>query len=91
MKALGKSLRLAAGFEGVTLIILLCVAVPLKYGWGNPTLVRGLGPIHGVAFLTYIYQVLKASARQKLSLKPTLTLVAAGFVPGGTFVALRRL
>ena len=39
-----------AFLEGLTLIALVCVAMPLKYWAGMPQAVSIIGPIHGVAF-----------------------------------------
>ncbi|RYF49924.1 MAG: DUF3817 domain-containing protein, partial [Cytophagaceae bacterium] len=44
-------LRVIGFLEGVSLIALLGIAVPLKYAFGNPTLVKMIGPVHGVLFL----------------------------------------
>jgi len=46
-----KALRITAFAEAVTLILLVCVAVPLKYVLGMPAFVAALGPVHGVAFI----------------------------------------
>ena len=90
MKALPLSLKFAAWFEGATLLLLVLVAVPTKYWGANPTLVRLLGPVHGVAFLTYLYQVGRASAQGLLSWKQTTRFMVASFFPGGTFLVMAR-
>lgn len=40
--------------EGISFLLLLFVAVPIKYLGNNPALVHLLGPIHGGLFLLYI-------------------------------------
>ena len=49
-----RRLRHAALGEGVTLLVLLGIAVPLKYMAGQALLVKVMGPLHGVAFLYYL-------------------------------------
>ena len=44
----------ASLFEGSTLVILVCVAMPLKYMAGMPMAVRVTGMIHGVLFLLFL-------------------------------------
>ena len=43
----------AAVLEGVTLLVLLGIAVPLKHLAGVPNGVSWVGPVHGVAFMVY--------------------------------------
>lgn len=50
-------LRLAGALEGTTLVLLL-VAVPLKYLADEPGVVSVLGPVHGIAFVLYVMAVL---------------------------------
>ncbi|MDF2372415.1 MAG: DUF3817 domain-containing protein [Rhizobiaceae bacterium] len=49
-------LRLAGFVEGTTLLVLLLIAVPLKYGLDMPAFVSTMGPIHGLAFVFYFTQ-----------------------------------
>ena len=72
--------------EGSTLVLLLLVAVPLKYKMGMPTVVSIMGPIHGVAFLAYIAALIAALGVGLItSLKLVVGTVAA-FIPFGSFV-----
>lgn len=49
-----RRLRHAALGEGTTLLILLGIAVPLKYIAGQALAVKVMGPLHGMAFLYYL-------------------------------------
>ncbi len=40
-------LRLLGLLEGISLLVLVGVAVPLKHLYHDPSLVRALGPVHG--------------------------------------------
>ena len=46
--------RIVAFLEGVSYILLLFIAVPIKYNMGDPTYVKLLGMPHGILFISYI-------------------------------------
>ena len=60
-------LRWASFLEGLTLILLVCLAVPLKRMAGMPEFVTVMGPIHGLAFVAYLAMVARSSAASLLS------------------------
>lgn len=86
MKPDFKTLRWVALFEGTSLLLLLFVAVPLKYYAGMPEVVKIIGPVHGVLFLTFLVLLFSHAAKQDLSLGKTITGLFASFIPFGTFV-----
>ncbi len=51
-------LRVIAFAEGVSFLILLFIAMPLKYIWGQPSAVKNFGTVHGLLFILYILYVL---------------------------------
>lgn len=57
-----KRLELLSIIEATTLVLLVCVAVPLRHGFDWPLGSRILGPIHGVAFLAYTWAALQTVA-----------------------------
>ena len=79
-------LRWAALFEGSSLILLLFVAMPLKYYAGIPEAVKIIGPAHGILFLSFIVLLLSHTAKSELSLVKTVTGLIASFIPFGTFI-----
>lgn len=79
-------LRWAALFEGSSLLLLLFVAMPLKYYAGIPEAVKIVGPIHGVLFLTFLVLLLSHASKKELGFVKTLTGFFASFIPFGTFV-----
>lgn len=79
-------LRWAALFEGSSLILLLFVAVPLKYYAGIPEAVKIIGPLHGVLFLSFIVLLFSHSAKNELSLVKTMIGFIASLIPFGTFI-----
>jgi len=79
-------LRWAALFEGSSLILLLFVAMPLKYYAEIPMAVKIVGPIHGILFLTFLVLLFSHAAKRELSLLKTITGFFASFIPFGTFI-----
>lgn len=85
-------LRLVGFLEGISLLVLLCIAVPLKYGYDDPSLVRGLGPIHGLFFLLYVLNALSVGVEQQWQFKTTTwKVLLACIIPFGTFYIDRKI
>ena len=84
-------LRLYAFLEGSSLLLLLLVAMPLKYLFGLPLAVRVVGGVHGLLFLLFVSALYRAASERDWSRRESLTAFAAALIPGGTFVLDRRL
>ncbi len=85
-------LRLIAYCKGISLLILIFVAVPLKHFYGNPSLVKSLGPIHGVLFLLFIFNTLSVGIEQHWKFKTTTwKVLLACIIPFGTFYIDHRI
>jgi integral membrane protein len=79
-------LRLIAFLEGISLIILVFVGVPMKYFFGNHSVVTVLGPIHGALFLLFVFNALHVGVEQKWRfMETTWKVLLASVVPFGTF------
>ena len=79
-------LRIVGFFEGISLILLLFVAVPLKYIWGYPQGSQILGTIHGALFLLFIINTLSVGVEQNWKFATTTWMVLlACVIPFGTF------
>ena len=81
--------RIVAFWEGISYLLLLFVAMPLKYGLGIAMAVKIVGMAHGVLFLGYC--VTLALAAQRLGVRRSLLAFVLAFVPGGTFWLEARL
>jgi integral membrane protein len=57
-------LRLIGYLEGLSLIVLLFVAVPLKHFYNEPGLVSNMGPIHGSLFLLFVYTAISVGVKR---------------------------
>src|SRR5688572_25513759 len=81
--------RIVAFWEGISFLLLLFVAMPLKYGLGVDVAVRIVGMAHGILFLAYIATL--AFAARRLGTRRTLIAFVIAFIPGGTFWLEARL
>lgn len=84
-------LRAIAILEGTTLVALMLVAVPLKRLAGIDDAVTIMGPVHGVAFLVYLYATVEAWAAGWLPAYRLALCVLVAFIPFGTWVHDRYL
>jgi integral membrane protein len=84
--ALGR-LRIIAFTEGVSYLILLFIAMPLKYVWGQPAAVKNFGSVHGLLFVLYILYVFLCKIEYRWTLKKTLILLGISILPFGNFYA----
>ena len=78
-------LRAIGLLEGISFLVLLGVAMPLKYVWGEPQAVRVVGMAHGVLFLAYVTAAVQAWLEHNWSWKRAAWVIAASLVPFGTF------
>jgi integral membrane protein len=81
---LGRLLKI--GFaEGVSFLILLFIAMPLKYIADMPTPVRVVGMLHGVLFVMYALALALATLAYKWKIKTAIIAFLISFLPFGTF------
>ena len=84
-------LRLVGNVEGISYLVLLFIAMPLKYLAGMPLAVRAVGMAHGVLFVLFVVALLHAAAVRRWPLLRTALALASSLVPFGTFVLDRSL
>ena len=86
-----RRMRLVSLLEGTTLVTLVFVAAPLKHlaGYGGVTSV--LGPIHGMAFLLYVWMLIRTAVGGDWSKSELVRMAVAALVPFGAFVTERAL
>ena len=84
-------LRITGILEGISFLLLLGFAMPMKYIWHQEIYVRYCGLTHGILFILYCLCLLHAKRAHGWKLKFSLVLFLAAFVPFGTFVADRKL
>jgi len=79
-------LRIIGILEGISLLVLMGIAMPLKYMAGNPGPVRITGWIHGILFVLFMMAVLVVFIQRRWPYKILLFAFLAAFFPFGTFV-----
>ena len=79
--------RVLAYTVGVGLVILVLVAVPLKYFADSPTLVAIVGPLHGFLYMVYLVAAVNLAFRSRWSPVKTVLVMLAGTIPTMSFVA----
>jgi integral membrane protein len=86
-----RRLRLVALLEGSSFLVLLFIAMPLKYLAGLPLAVRITGSVHGLLFLLFLAALYRAARERDWPLRRSLLAFVASIVPFGTFVFDRSL
>ena len=76
--------------EGASFLILLLVAMPLKYWAGLPMATRVVGLLHGVLFVAYVVLICEALGAGRFTLRTALLAFLASLLPLGPFVFERR-
>jgi integral membrane protein len=86
-----RNYRIAAWVTGIGLLVLVLVAMPLKYIFGQPQLVAVVGVTHGFLYMIYIVCTLLLAERCRWKPLDALLILIAGTVPVASFVAERRV
>ena len=89
-KQLGR-MRLTSILEASTLAILVFVAVPLKHAFGMPQVVSVMGPVHGLAFLFYIWMLIQSHFQVGWTGREWVRMILCAFIPLAGFVNERLL
>jgi integral membrane protein len=86
-----RNFRIVALLEATSFLLLLLVAMPLKYGADQPIAVEIMGPIHGVLFIAYVIMVLAIRDEMSWNLKTSVLVLLGAVVPFGGYVVDRWL
>ncbi len=78
-------LRKISYIEGLSLIILFFVAMPIKYILGEPLAVRIAGTIHGLLWLTFLYALYTAHNKNKFEKNLSISILILSVIPFGCF------
>lgn len=72
--------------EGLSYLLLLFFAMPLKYMFGFPIAVKIAGSIHGLLFVLYVLFLFQASLDLKWNAKNSIYSFVASLIPFGSFM-----
>ena len=86
-----QTLRIVGLLEGLSFLLLLFIAMPMKYMLDNPILVKYVGMGHGVLFILFLIVLFAVCEKQKWSITIFLMGLAASILPFGPFVFDRKL
>ncbi len=80
-----KTFKILAIAEGISFLVLLLIAMPLKYTFQIPEPVKYFGWAHGVLFVLYCLLLLQVYIVVKWSFFKILIAFIVSFIPLGTF------
>lgn len=84
-------LRLIGYLEGISFLVLLFIAMPLKYLAHQPAAVKTVGMAHGLLFVLYVFLLIQNTIELSWSWRKAALGFVASLLPLGTFWADRRL
>ena len=86
-----RNYRVAAWVTGIGLLVLVFIAMPLKYFFGDERLVGYVGMLHGFLYMAYIVCTLILAERCRWRPLDALVILLAGTIPIASFVAERQV
>jgi integral membrane protein len=86
-----KLFRRISWAEGISFLVLLFIAMPLKYGLGFALAVKIVGWAHGVLFILYFAFGLQAAKAEGWGMRTMGVAVVSSVIPLGPFILDRHL
>ena len=90
MKLSLNTFRKISFLEGVSFLLLLGIAMPLKYIWQMPEMVQYVGMAHGILFILYIVGAYILYHQLNWNFKTLGIVVLCSILPFGPFYAERK-
>lgn len=78
-------------WEGYSYLLLLLVAMPLKYFADMPLAVRYVGSLHGVLFVAFIYTIVVLFNKKSFDMLQSIKALILSIIPFGTFFLKKLL
>ncbi len=85
-----KSFRLISILEGLSFLILLGIAMPLKYIYNIPEAVQAIGMAHGILFILYLFGAFFMKQKLSWSFQTLLIVILCSVLPFGPFYADKK-
>lgn len=85
-----KIFKLISMLEAISFLVLLMIAMPLKYIWEMPQMVETVGMAHGVLFILYVFGAYWMYEKLNWNLKTFAITVLCSVVPFGPFYVERK-
>jgi integral membrane protein len=86
-----RNYRVAAWVTGIGLLVLVFIAMPLKYFFGEPRPVALVGMMHGFLYMAYIVCTLILAERCRWRPLDAVVILLAGTIPIASFIAERQV
>ncbi|MBW3468522.1 DUF3817 domain-containing protein [Arthrospiribacter ruber] len=86
-----KRFKITSIIEGISFLVLLFIAMPLKYQLDMPLAVTYVGWVHGILFVIYIYVVFPTARKVGWDFTKTFFALVASVLPFGPFIFDRYL
>lgn len=83
--------RVVAFIEGISYLVLLFIAMPLKYYADLPMAVTITGGLHGVLFVAYVLTLAHVYFHDKWKFSQGFIAFVASLIPFATFLLDRKL
>ena len=83
--------RLISLLEGISYVVLLGIAMPLKYAAGHPEAVRIAGAVHGALFVAFCVALFAVANNRNWTRRQGATSTVAALLPLGAFWLEHRL
>ncbi len=81
-----KRFRFIAILEGISYLLLLFIAMPLKYFAGMPEAVKYVGWAHGVFFIFFLLALLQVWILKPWNISKVIVAFIASLLPFGTII-----
>lgn len=76
--------------EGISFLLLLFIAMPLKYIWDQPQMVEIVGMLHGILFVAYILGAFYLYKPMEWKFKTLLIICVSSVLPFGPFYVEKK-
>jgi integral membrane protein len=86
-----KTFGIIGNIEAVSYLLLVCIAMPLKYAADMPQMVSWVGMIHGVLFVAYVAAIVVVLILRKLTVLQGIIALVASLLPFGPFIFDRKV
>jgi len=85
-----KAFKYISILEGISFLLLLFIAMPLKYIWDLPQMVQQIGMAHGVLFIAYVMGAVWLFKPLNWKMKELFLILACSLVPFGPFYVEKK-
>ncbi|MDR6302124.1 DUF3817 domain-containing protein [Mesonia maritima] len=85
-----KAFQIISFLEAISFLVLLLIAMPLKYLYDQPEMVRIVGMAHGILFVLYVIGAYWMYEKLNWSLKTLGVTIFCSILPLGPFYVERK-